>query len=125
MVVSLIYKDLKLINKKNGYVIGKWAKDMKRAFTEKETLIIYKYIKRCFTLLIRELQSSSIYPFHLSSQQRSKKNLFIYLSTPWNLFQDPQWMPEAEDGTERYAYHVFPAHTHTFSHTPSHTHLFT
>lgn len=45
MVVFLIHKDLLLINKKNDYMIGKWAKDMNREFTEMETQMNYKYRK--------------------------------------------------------------------------------
>lgn len=45
-------------------MIGKWAKDMEREFTEKETMI-YKYTERCCLLLIiRELQRNSVYHFH-------------------------------------------------------------
>lgn len=59
-LVSRINKELsKLISKKNN-LIRKWAKDMNRYFTEEDTKMANKPMKRCSTLAIRKMQIKTI-----------------------------------------------------------------
>jgi hypothetical protein len=68
-LITRIYRELKkLIFTKIYDPMKKWAKELKRAYTKKETQMAKKHMKKCSTSLAKkEVQIKPMLRFHLTA----------------------------------------------------------